>query len=129
MAQRIKNLRHPIHTEINGQPCVLLTVGYLADAIGRSTWTVKYWTEVIGLLPPPVRIEHPETPNLRRGLYTATFVSAMKKYASKDYVVDRLDRKDWPRFHAEVLRAYELTVAPLLQPCLTRDERFTDGDE
>ena len=94
MVQRIKNLRHPIHVEVNGNQCEMLSIGYLAHALGRSTWTAKEWTR-IGLLPPAPVIQNPKTPNLRRRYYPAPFISAMKDIASKDYVVDRLDRQDW----------------------------------
>ena len=106
----------------------MLSIGYLAHALGRSTWTAKEWTR-IGLLPPAPVIQNPKTPNLRRRYYPAPFISAMKDIASKDYVVDRLDRQDWSRFHAEVLRAYERTIAPLLRPCIIGDAQSKVSDE
>jgi hypothetical protein len=119
MAARIKNLRHPITAVINGHQVELLTIGHLAHAVGRSNWTVSYWRK-LGLLPASV-IERPDIPNLRRHLYPAPFVSAMRVIAKQDYVIRRLERKDWPRFHAEVLRAYEATVRPLLNSCITEE--------
>ncbi len=118
MAERIKNLRHPITGVINGHRVELLTVGHLARAVGRTPWTVKHWTKV-GLLPPAQVIERADISNLRRYLWPAPFVAAMGAIARKDYVIRRLERKDWPKFHAEVLRAYGETIAPLLEPCVT----------
>jgi hypothetical protein len=110
---KIRNLRRPIRQTVNGQVVYLLTTGYLSDAIGRSKWSVKYWQR-LGLLPQPPFVLHPDVQSARRYLYPATFVKCLAVIASQDYVVGRLERKDWQRFQHEVWAAYETTVVPLL---------------
>lgn len=127
VVERVKGLRKPITAVINGHRVDLLTVGHLANAVGRSNWTVSYWTKV-GLLPPAPVIERPDTLNLRRHLYPAEFVRAIRVIARSDYVHDRLDRTDWPRFHAEVHKAYQATIAPLLESVLSDEVRITVDD-
>lgn len=127
MAKRIKNLRHPITAVVNGHPCELLTVGHLARAVGRTPWTVKHWQR-IGLLPRPQVILNPKVPQARRGLYKSDFVAEMKVIGKKDYLYPRLDRADWQKFHSDVMRAYEKTIAPFLSDAVI-DEVPTKTDE
>jgi hypothetical protein len=114
MANATKNLRRPITTVINGHQCVMLTTGYVANAVGRTPWTIKHWQR-IGLLPAPTLVLHPEVPSARRGLYPMSFVKCLAEIARRDYMDHRLDRADWQRFHAEVFAAYEKTILPLLK--------------
>lgn len=51
VSRKPANLRHPIKSEVNGNPVELVTVGYVALALGRTTWTVDRW-ERFGLIPP-----------------------------------------------------------------------------
>ena len=118
MANATKNLRRPLTIEINGHECVMLTIGHLANAVGRTPWSINQWIRA-GLIPPSPVLERPDTPNLRRRLWPAEFVAAMRVIGKQDYVVRRLDRRDFRRFHSEVMDAYELTIAPLLEPTVT----------
>ena len=120
VVSKIKGHRHPIITQIKGQEVTLLTVAYVAKAIGRSKWSVKHWQR-LGLLPEPPFVLHPDVQEARRYLYPATFVQCLAEIASQDYVVRRLERQDWQRFQNEVWTAYETTVAPLLGTCVTRE--------
>jgi hypothetical protein len=52
----------------------------------------------------------------------------MRLIARKDYVVRRLEREDWPRFHDEVNGADLETAAPLLGAGITK-EAPTTSDE
>lgn len=115
-----KNLRRPIQSNINGKSVTLLTSGYMARAIGRSTWSVKHWRR-LGLLPQPPFVLHADVQESRRYLYPATFVRSVAEIARQGYVVRRLDRSDWNRFHAEVRQAYEKTIVPLLPTGVTDD--------
>ena len=113
MTARIKNLRHPIHTEINGEHCTLLPIGYVAHALGRSVWTVKYWTK-LGLLPRAPFAQRRDTPNTRRRLYPQPFVQSLAEIANRGYLGTRLERSEWARFRRDVHLAFEKTVVPLL---------------
>jgi hypothetical protein len=126
MIERIKNLRRPITAAINGHSVELLTIGHLAHAVDRSTWTVKHWQR-LGLLPRPPVILNPKVPSARRGLYPQLFVRSVAIIAKQDYMYPRLDRADWPKFHAEVLRAYEKTIAPLLDPRINEEMSASVG--
>ena len=75
---KIRNLRQPIVTTIDGQACTLLTVGYVTRALGRSNWTIKHWTR-LGLLPPAPFVLRPNIANTRRPLYPAQYVSASRR--------------------------------------------------
>jgi hypothetical protein len=109
---KIRNLRQPIQTEINGQPCVLLTIGFVLRAIGRSKWTLRNW-EKLGLFPEAPFVLRPDVPSARRHLYPAPFVQRLKEIAGHGYVGTRLDFEDWERFRDEVFDAYNETVTPL----------------
>jgi len=126
MAKTTKNLRRPIPTTINGQSCLMLTIGHLANAVGRTPWTVKHWIQV-GLIPPSPVLERPDTPNLRRRMWPAEFVAAMREIGKQDYMVGRLDRRDFGRFHTEVMEAYKTHIGPLLGPGVTEDSPITIG--
>jgi hypothetical protein len=107
-----KNLRHPIHAELAGELCDLMTVGHVAAAPGRSSWTVRHWQR-LGLLPPTPFFIHAEIPNLRRLLFPREFVEVLSTIADEGLLGRRLNRDDWTRFHRDVLVAYEATVLPL----------------
>jgi hypothetical protein len=119
MVERIKNLRHPIHAEINGHPCVMLTIGHLAHAVGRSNWTIKHWTK-LGLLPAAPFLQRPNVSNTRRRLYPEPFVKCLAEIAAREYVGDRLERAEWERFREDVNAAFQTTVVPLLGLGVTR---------
>ena len=104
-----------------------MTVAYVAKAIGRSKWSVKHWQR-LGLLPEPPFVLHPDVQEARRYLYPATFIDCLAQIASQDYVVRRLDREDWQRFHNEVYEAYERTVAPLLGGGVTDEAASAVGE-
>jgi hypothetical protein len=119
VTQEIKKLRHPISVTINGQPCTLLTSGYLAHAMNRTPWTIKYWQR-IGLFPRAPFVLSPSTP-ARRSLFPEPFVKSLKAIAMKSYYGARLDRDDFQRFHDDVQAAYKETVRPLLQRGITEE--------
>ena len=118
MTPTIKNLHHPIHTEINGQRCTLLTIGYVAHALGRSVWTVKYWTR-LRLLPAAPFFQHRDIPNIRRRLYPEPFVKCLAEIANRGYIGNRLERAEWARFRRDIDEAFQKTVVPLLSLCIT----------
>jgi hypothetical protein len=113
MYQSPKFLRHPIVHEINGQKCTLLTVGHLANCLGRSTWTIRHWTRV-GLLPEPVFHLNPGNPHARRTLYPEPYVLALADIIDRGYVGRRLNRAEWLRFQDEAWAAFSATVLPLI---------------
>ena len=115
VANKVRNLHTPIRVMVNNQECRMLTIGYVARALGRSTWTVKYWQR-LSLLPPAPFVQHPNDPCTRRRLYPEPFVDAVHEIAGRGYLGVRLDRGDWKRFHDEIMAAHEVTVAPLLRP-------------
>lgn len=113
MTRHPKGLRRPIETTFHGQSVTLVTVGYLARAANRTTWTIHYWQR-IGLLPkPPFHTNHPN-PLYRRGVYPEPFVRRVVEIVSRNQIGDRLDRRDWFWFRDEVFAAYDQTVRPLL---------------
>src|SRR5665213_163787 len=97
MVEHIRNLHKPVHANIDGHDYVLLTVGHVTRALGRSTWTVKYW-ERLRLFPKaPFRL-HPDVPQCCKRLYPADFVTRLEAIVEKGYLGNRLDYEDWPRF-------------------------------
>ncbi len=107
-----KYLRSPIRTEIDGRTCILLTIGHVALALGRTTWTVRYWTR-LGLLPEAPFDLHPDEPRLRKRLYPESYVLALADIANRGYLGPRLDRDRWRRFQLDVWEAFRMTVVPL----------------
>ena len=107
-----RGLRHPIATEIQGQQCTLLTIGHVALALGRTTWTVRYWTR-LGLLPQAPFDVYPDDPRRRRRLFPEAYVVALAEIAEQGYMDPRLERGQWRRFQLDVWRVYEETVVPL----------------
>lgn len=93
----------------------MLTVGYVARVLGRTTWTLRYWTR-IGLFPSTPFFWDPSETRTRFRLYPEPFVERLGEIREAGYVRHRLDRDDWGRFHDDVCRAYEQTVTPLLSP-------------
>jgi hypothetical protein len=120
MDSNVKYLRSPIKTEIAGRPCTLLTIGHLAQALGRTTWTVRHWTR-IGLLPQAPFDMWPDDPRRRRRLYPQPFVLALAEIAAMGYMGPRLDRNQWRRFQLEVWEAFAATVVPLADGVGERD--------
>lgn len=108
-----KGLRHPIRTQINGQPVVLLTVGHLARALARTPWTVRHW-QCLGLLPLPPFAIREEDFQRRRWLYPESFVEALAEVIERNGVGPRLERREWGAFQQQVAAAYRATVEPLL---------------
>jgi len=124
MQTKIRSLRRPITHTVNGEVVTFLTIGYVAKAIGRTQWSVKHWQR-LGLLPQPPFVLRPAAPEAKRGLYPQLFVKCLARIAKQDYVISRLDRKDWQRFQHEVWAAYEATVGPLLGAPGVTDEAST----
>jgi len=112
---KIKSLHQPIEVAINGQPCTMLTVGYVARALGRITWTLRYWTK-IGLFPSTPFYWDPSATRIRFRLYPEAIVERLGEIIDAGYLGNRLDRESRVRFHEDVLRAYRETITPLLSP-------------
>ena len=127
MDNSTKWLRSPIHTEVGGRPCTLLTIGHVAHALGRTTWTVRYWTR-LGLLPEPAFHLNPGNPRARRTLYPGPYVLALADIADRGYVGPRLDRDQWRRFQLDVWAAYQETVLPLTGGVADDDTREATAD-
>ncbi len=119
MKRPTKGLRSPLLADVRGRQVQMLTVGHMALAINRSTWTVRYW-ERAGLLPVPPFALHQYDAQRRRWLYPQPFVEAVAEIIKRNQIGDRLDRKDWAWFRDEVFAAFERTVQPLLT-CATAD--------
>ena len=117
MVEKQRNLHKPIHGVINGQPCELLTVGYLCLGLRRTSWTLRHW-EKIGLFPPAPFVQHPDDSRIRRRLYPSPYVDALKDIGERGYLGRRMDRNQWNRFHDEVRAAYQTTVDPLMERVL-----------
>lgn len=125
MDNSTKGLRHPIITTIDGHRCELLTVGHVAAALGRSSWTVRYWTR-LGLLPEaPFDLNYGDA-HRRRRLYPRPFVLALAELVQRDYPCPRLDRESWQQFQKDVWAAYKETVLPLTGGVAV-DSPFDDG--
>jgi hypothetical protein len=91
----------------------LVTVGYLAQAVNRTTWSIRHW-QAIGLMPPPpFHTNHPN-PLYRRGVYPQSFVDAVAEIVKRNEIGPRLERRFWSAFRNEVDIAYEETVESLL---------------
>jgi hypothetical protein len=101
VVRHIKNTRHPVVVEIDGESMTFLTISYCARALGRTTACIKNW-ERLGLLPPPYRL----TGNGFR-LYPLGFVTALSQIKDQGYVGRRMDRSDWGRFQAAVWSAFD----------------------
>ena len=120
MSQQWKGLHRPIVTVINGHPITLLTIGYVARALGRTNGTIKYW-ERYGLLPQAAFISNPNNLSTRRRLYPEPYVERLGEIGRQGYVGQRMDRDCWRRFHHDVFEAYAATVAPLIRPGVTEE--------
>ena len=107
-----KYLRSPIRTEIDGRACTLLTIGHVALALGRTTWTIRHWTR-LGLFPEAPFDLYPDEPRRRRRLFPEAYVVALADIADQGYLEGRLDRDQWRRFQLDVWAAYQETVVPL----------------
>ena len=108
--EKIRGLRR-ITTTINGEVVTLLTVGHLAHALGRTTWTTNFWMRV-GLLPSGPFVINPDVICTYRRLWPESFVDALAEIARRLQLGHRMDRDLWGRFYAEVNRAYGETVVP-----------------
>ena len=66
-----------------------------------------------GLLPSAPLTLNPDVPNLRRAVFPKVFVEAVADIANERGLGPRLDRRDWARFHEDIMGAYEHHVLPL----------------
>jgi hypothetical protein len=110
----IKGLHKAIQVEINGQGVNLLTVGYVAQALRRTTWTIRHW-ERLNLFPRAPYFLHADVARTRRRLYPEPFVSRLGDIAADGYLGQRIEWDNWKRFYYDVLDAWGDTVSPLLR--------------
>ena len=112
--RHLKNHHHGIWvTAPNGTEVRLLTVGYVAAALGRSRWTLLEW-ERLGLLPKAPFVMNPRRHRAKRRLYTEEYVLELARIMERYYPAARLDRKQWRRFQQDVHQIYDRLVMPLL---------------
>ena len=102
-----------IRATINGSEVTLLTVGYVAHALGRTVWTVHDWTR-LNLLPQAPFVINPEVPRTRRHLWPEAYVDALAEIARRLRIGARMNRDQWMHFHALVRSVHEDIVVPLL---------------
>jgi hypothetical protein len=112
MVDKVRNLHRPILVKINGEECPMLTIGYVALALRRTTWTIKYWQR-IGLLPRDAFVLNPNSQSARRRLFPEQYVQRLDAIG-RQYLGPRMDRDQWATFRRLAFEAFEETVAPLL---------------
>jgi hypothetical protein len=113
MSRHVRNLRHALHVTGGTGDYDLLTIGYLARAVGRTPWTILYWQR-IGLLPPAPFVINANKVNIRRRLYPARYVAELARLMNKHYPSPRLERVYWSSFKKETSDAYRRHVQPLI---------------
>ena len=114
--RHLRNHHHGIWvTAPNGTEVRLLTVGYVAAALGRSRWTLLEW-ERLGLLPKAAFVMNPRRHRAKRRLYTEEYVLELSRIM-KRYPGARLERDSWRRFQKDVYDAYNRLTMPLLRGC------------
>ena len=74
----------------------LLTVSYVASALGRTRWTIRHWQQR-GLLPPAPFVINRENKSSRRWLYPETFVEELATIM-QTYPGPRIEKDAWPDF-------------------------------
>jgi len=122
--QNVRGLRR-IRATINDREVTLLTVGYVAHALGRTVWTVHDWTR-LNLLPQAPFILNPEVSRTRRHLWPEAYVNALSEIAGHMEIGSRMNRDQWQLFYALVRQAHEDTVVPLLPPGVTGPIAITE---
>ncbi len=124
--KKIKNLQRPIEMTIDGRSVELLEIGHCAVALRRTTACLKHWEkETVGLFPPPPY----RTSRTRRRLYPLPFVVALRGIANQAYYGPRLARSDWPRFRAEIWRAYEAALESEHRPANGVNDESSEIDQ
>lgn len=113
MLMKVKGLRSPIRTTINGHATVLYTNGWVVHILNRTPWTLQHWQR-IGLFPKAPFTLNPSNRPAKRWLWPEPFLQSLKVIGKSSYYGDRLDRADFQRFHDDVFAAYEKSVKPLL---------------
>ena len=111
--QNVHGLRR-IRATINDREVTLLTVGYVAHALGRTVWTVHDWTR-LDLLPQAPFVINPDVSRTRRHLWPEAYVNALSEIAGHMEIGSRMNRDQWQLFYALVRQAHEDTVVPLLE--------------
>jgi hypothetical protein len=117
---RTRYLHRPITIQIGNEVFSFLTIGYVAEAVGRSTANIKRWQR-LGLFPRPEYWLYPNRGPASRGLYPEDFVKSLSEIARRTCPSRRMDRKHWRRFHDDVWAAFESAVASI------NDLRALDG--
>ena len=122
--ENMRGLRR-IRASINDREVTLLTVGYVAHALGRSVWTVHDWTR-LNLLPEAPFILNPEVSRTRRHLWPEAYVDALSEIAGHMEIGARMNRDQWQLFYALVRQAHEDTVVPILPVGVTEPIAITE---
>ena len=129
MLMKVKGLRSPIRTTINGHACVLYTNGYIAHIMNRTPWCIAYWQR-IGLFPKSRIALNPSNRPAKRWLWPEPFLQSLRVIAKSSYYGERLERADFQRFHDDVFAAYEKTIKPLLVPAVIESTPpLPEGDD
>jgi hypothetical protein len=102
-----KNLRRPIQSNINGKSVTLVTIGFCALALGRTTACLKNW-ETHGIFPPAAF----RVARSRHRLYPEDFLSSISHIKDQGYLGRRMNRSNWRRFQTEVWNAHLAALAP-----------------
>ena len=112
MAKRIRNLHRPVEVQCDGETYRLLTIGFLTDATGRTSRTIKRW-QALGWFPKPVFFLYPGEGPAQRGLYLESFVDELRQIVAEGHLGRRLDCLYRDRFVDSVWRAHEWAMEPL----------------
>ena len=110
MVEYVKSLQHPVQIAVGDRTVDLVTIGYVANVLDRTSWTIKYWTR-LGLFPEPPYFLNPKDSCTRRRLYPADFIDALAIIVSHGYVGRRLDRHQWHRFRVDVFDAFDVSMS------------------
>jgi hypothetical protein len=115
--QHLRNHRHAIRIFTTEQGEVrLLTISYVAAALGRTRWTIRHWQR-LGLLPPSAFVINRDNKSSRRWLYPEPFVHELALIMQM-YPGPRIEQTAWPGFRKRTFEAYHKHVDPLLGGCV-----------
>jgi hypothetical protein len=111
--RHLRNHHHGIRVMTDYGEVRLLTIGYLAVALGRTRGTILKW-ERMKLLPPVPYVINPLQHRGKRRLYPEDYVRELGRITAKHYPGHRLERESWRGFQNHVYAAYNDLVMPHL---------------